>query len=98
MKQNAALAGFIARFQGILDAFDEFDALEEINAEFEDSLFFMESIDTESEEAAEEIGDLLDELEALCGDYRDAASGNAEQTEILQQFEMAVEMARQNLL
>ena len=101
MKQNAALKGFIERFHGILDAFDELDVdeeREELNAEFEDAIFLLESIDPEDEDAAEEIEGALDEIDALCGDYHSVARKDPDVLEIARQMEMASRMARQNLL
>lgn len=101
MKQNTALKGFIERFHGILDAFDALDAdedREELNAEFEDAIFLLESIDPEDEDAAEEIEGALDEIDALCGDYLALTKDDADAAEIARQMEMAAQMARQNLL
>ena len=47
---KAALNGFLERFHGILDELDAFEAdeeLEELNAQLEDVLFLMESVDVE---------------------------------------------------
>ena len=101
MKQNTPLTAFVERFSGILDAFDALTAdeeQEELNAEFEDAIFLLESIDAEDEDAAEEIEDALDEIDALCGDFRKAAGKDSERAEIVLQMEMAARMARQNLL
>ena len=101
MKRNSPLNGFIDRFHGILDAFDDLTAdeeQEELNAEFEDAIFLLENVDPEDEDAAEEIGDALDEIDALCGDFRKAAEKDPERMEIVLQMEMAARMARQNLL
>ena len=101
MKKNSALAGFLKRFQEILDAMDEFEMdenLEELNAEFEDALFLMESIDEEDEDASEEIEGALDELHELAQQYRAAAEAQAELGQKATELEMAVLMARNNLL
>ena len=53
MKKNSALAGFYDRFQAILEGMDDFEMdeeLEELNAQFEDVLFMMETIDEEDED------------------------------------------------
>ena len=101
MKRNAALTGFIDRFQGILDVFDEIadsEEAEELNAEFEDAVFLLENVDPNDEDAKEEIEGALEEIDALCGDYARQMNGNPEGMEIVRQLEMAARMARQNLL
>lgn len=97
---NSTLAGFCRRFQEILDALDEFETdetLEELNAQFEDTLFLMESIDPDEEDAAEEIEGALEELGDLLEDYRDLAQQRAELTQKVTELEMAVRMAEGNL-
>lgn len=100
MKKNSALAGFCERFQEILDALDEFDmdeTLEELNAQFEDILFLMESIDEEDADANEEIQGAIEELEGLLAEYRQLAGERAELSQKVIELEMAVQMAARNL-
>lgn len=101
MKKNSALAGFVKRFQDILDAMDEFEmdeALEELNAQFEDTLFWMENIDEEEEDAAEEIEDALEEISDLLNDYRKLAEERSELSQKVTELDMAAQMAKNNLL
>lgn len=100
MKKNSALAGFCERFQEILDALDEFDmdeTLEELNAQFEDILFLMESIDEAEEDAKEEIQGAIEELEGLLAEYRLLAGERTELSQKVIELEMAVQMAARNL-
>lgn len=101
MKKNSALAVFISRFQDILDAMDEFDmdeTLEELNAEFEDTLFLMENIDEEEEDAAEEIEGALEEMQDILDEYQDLANDRPELGQKVTEYSMALQMARGNLL
>ena len=60
------------RLDALADAADgeAAEALEEMNAEFEDALFMLSEIDPRGEDAAEELGGALEEFDALCADYR----------------------------
>ena len=101
MKKNTALAGFCERFQAILDALDAYEmdeTLEELNAQFEDTLFLMENIDPEDEDAAEETEGALEELEDLLAEYRDLAQDRDELSQKVMELEMALKMAQNNLL
>ena len=98
--KDAAMKAFLQRFQAILDAMDEFEAdeeLEELNAQFEDALFLIESIDETDEDAAEEIADAFDDLDDIAADYLDYAEENPEILEKANELKMALEMARGNL-
>lgn len=100
MKKNSALAGFLTRFQALLDELDEFemdDALEEVNAEFEDALFLLESIDDQEEDADEEIAGALEELDDLLTRYRLLAEERAELRQKALEFEMLLQMAKNTL-
>lgn len=100
MKKNSALEGFYNRFQSILeelDAFEMDEELEELNAEFEDALFMMETIDEEGEDAAEEIADAMEDMEGLLADYQELAKQNPEIGQKVLELEMAVQMAKNNL-
>lgn len=101
MKKNGALAGFVRRFQDILDAMDEFDeieAIEEINAEFEDAIFLMENIDEGEADAAEEIEGALEEMDDILDEYRALKDKDAALAQKVLEFEMTLQMARNNLL
>ena len=98
--KDAAMKAFLQRFQAILNAMDEFEAdeeLEELNAQFEDALFLIESIDETDEDAAEEIADAFDDLDDIAADYLDYAEENPEILEKANELKMALEMARGNL-
>jgi len=100
MKKNSALAGFLSRFQAILDGMDEFemdDDLEEINAQFEDALFMMETIDEDDEDAAEEIADAMEDMDDLLAQYRELSEERPELGQKVLEMEMAVQMAKNNL-
>ena len=46
------------------------EALEDLNAEFEDALLMLSDIDPREEDWQDELSDTLEELRALAGDYR----------------------------
>lgn len=101
MKKNSALAGFCERFQSILDALDEFDmdeTLEELNAQLEDAIFLMESIDPEDEDAQEEIEGALEEISDILSEYQDLAQERPELSDKVTELSMAVQMAENNLI
>lgn len=50
------------------------EALEDLNAEFEDALMMLSDIDPRETGREEELSDALEELRALAGDYRRLAS------------------------
>ena len=98
MPKNKMMEGFLKRFQSILDDFDEIsdtEEMDELNAQFEDVLFLLESTDEDDEDAAEEIEGALEEMEDLLEQYRglDMPELNQKITEL----EMAVQMAQNNL-
>ena len=98
MKNQQALAGFVARFQEILDALDEFEKneeLEELNAQLEDTIFLIESLDDEDEE---ELQDIIDEMNDLVAEYRELAKDNQQLSQKILELQMAVQMATQNLM
>ena len=97
---EAAMAGFLARFHEILDGLDELtegEEMEELNAQFEDALFLMESIDPEDADAAEELEGALEELRDLPAAYRALAQEDPQLDQKLLELEMALKMAAQNL-
>lgn len=100
MKKNSALAGFISRFQAILEELDQFEMdeeMEEMNAEFEDALFMMETIDEDGEDAAEEIADAMEDMDDLLARYRALCGERPELGQKVLELEMAVQMAKNNL-
>ena len=98
---KAALNGFLERFHGILDVLDEIEAdeeLDELNAQLEDVLFLMESVDVEDADAAEEIAGALEEIDDLLAAYRELAEELPELRQQALELEMARKMAGQNLV
>ena len=98
---KAALNGFLERFHGILDELDEIGAdeeLEELNAQLEDVLFLMESVDPEDADAAEEIAGALEEIDDLLAAYLELAEELPELRQQALELEMARKMAGQNLV
>ena len=101
MLSKAALNGFLERFHGILDELDEIgsdEELEELNAQLEDVLFLMESVDPEDADAAEEIAGALEEIDDLLAAYRELAEELPELRQQALELEMARKMAGQNLV
>ena len=98
---KAALNGFLERFHGILDVLDEIEAdeeLDELNAQLEDVLFLMESVDVEDADAAEEIAGALEEIDDLLAAYRELSEELPELRQQALELEMARKMAGQNLV
>ena len=65
----------VERLEAVLEAFDALaadapEALEDLNAEFEDALMLLSEIDPREAGWQEELDDALEELRALAGDYR----------------------------
>ena len=101
MMSKAALNGFLERFHGILDELDGIEAdeeLDELNAQLEDVLFLMESVDVEDADAAEEIAGALEEIDDLLAAYRELAEELPELRQQALELEMARRMAGQNLV
>lgn len=101
MKKNSALAGFCERFQSILEALDEYEmdeTLEELNAQLEDAIFLMESIDTDDEDASEEMEGALEEIADILSEYRDLVEERPELSDKVNELAMAVQMAENNLI
>ena len=92
---------FEKRFREILASLDEFrdenEEIEEMNAEFEDSLFVIECIDVNDEEWEEEFTDALEEFRDLLDNYRDLAEEIPELNEVADRLDMAIKMAEANL-
>ena len=94
---------FRARFQEILEAFDAAcaaaggpEALEDLNAEFEDMLLALGDIRPDDED---ELRDAADDLEAVADDYGALAArgGTPDLSEPLGRLRLAVSMMRENL-
>ena len=101
MMSKAALNGFLERFHGILDVLDEIEAdeeLDELNAQLEDVLFLMESVDVEDADATEELEGALVEIDDLLAAYRALADERQELRQQALELEMARKMAGQNLV
>ena len=93
---------FEARFQEILDALDALGAdlagedagtLEELNAELEDALFMLSEIDPKGADAADELRDTFETLEALAGDIRKVAAA----APLAERLAMLASLARENV-
>ena len=70
----------------------------ELNAQLEDVLFLMESVDPEDADAAEEIAGALEEIDDLLAAYRELAEELPELRQQALELEMARKMAGQNLV
>ena len=92
------IAEFEKRFRALLEELDGVaedtgdEDLEDMNAEFEDALFMLSEIDPKSDDAAEELDDALDELEAL----KDSYARWPEAREAADRLGMLIQMARGN--
>ncbi len=96
---------FISRFQEILDELDEVkdqaegetaEAFEEMNADFEDALFVIESIG-DDEDWREAFSAALDEFEDLCPGYRSLQSEFEALSALADRLTMVIRLARENL-
>lgn len=97
---------FEKRFREILAELDELrdgcsgdtaEAIEEMNAEYEDALFVIECTNADDEDWAEEFTDALEEFKDLLEEYRaleDEISGLAD---TVSRLDMAIQMAETNL-
>ena len=70
----------VERFEAVLAELDALagacgspEALEDLNAEFEDALMMLSEIDPRGEDWREELSEALDGMKALAGDYRTMA-------------------------
>jgi len=93
---------FEARFQEILDALDALGAdlagedagtLEDLNAELEDALFMLSEIDPKGADAADELWDTFETLEALAGDIRKVGAA----APLAERLAMLASLARENV-
>lgn len=99
---------FGKRFNEVLEALDDIfgecdpgdeimEAFEDLNAETEDALMMLDEINLKDEGWEEEAEDALDELESLCGDYRELAKSIPQIAAAVQRMKMTIDMARANL-
>lgn len=98
--KKTALKGFLERFQDILNGLDEFDmddALEELNAQFEDALFLLESAGEEGGDLVEDARGAVEEISGLLAEYRALSDARPELRQKVLELEMAVQMAGRNL-
>jgi len=71
------IGNIIRRMEALLEEMDALagacgspEALEDLNAEFEDALMLLSEIDPREDGWEEELSDALEALRALAGDYR----------------------------
>lgn len=97
---------FEKRFRELLAGLDELrdqapeeasEALDEMNAEFEDALFLIECINTDEEEWQEEFADALEEYKDLCSGYRKLSESFPELAAEAERLDMIIRMAEANL-
>ncbi|MDO4866134.1 MAG: hypothetical protein Q4C10_06215 [Clostridia bacterium] len=88
------LREILAELDALAEALDggEAEALEELNAEFEDALMLFDELG--GEDAREELDDALEELGALAGDYRALAKRIDGAGPLAERLEMATQMGR----
>ena len=73
------------------------EAMEDLNAEFEDALMLLNELKREDVDWREELDGALEALRALAGDYRAIQGGVPGVEELAGRLEMAVEQARNSL-
>ena len=97
---NGNLVERLEAVLGELDALagtcEEPEALEDLNAEFEDALILLSEIDPREDGWQEELSDALEELRALAGDYR--GTGVPGVAALADRLEAASDMAAGSLL
>lgn len=99
------IQSFMERFEGILAELDalaaarsgDAEALEDLNAEFEDALLLLGELDLREGDWREELDDALEELRSLAGDYRALAGEDSKLAELANRLGMAVDMAAGSL-
>lgn len=100
MQKGGAAARFIERFRAILEDMDGInggEALEEINAELEDAIFWMENIDEDEADAQEEMEGALEEMEDILAEYRKLQAKLPAIGQKTTELEMCLQMAKNNL-
>jgi len=97
---------FEKRFRELLAELDDLrdqaqgdvsEALEEMNAEYEDALFLIECINTDEEDWQEEFADALEEYKDLCSGYRKLAESFPELAAEADRLDMIIRLAEANL-
>lgn len=97
---------FEKRFREILDQLDDLreeaegdqaDAIDEMNADFEDALFVIESISAEDDDWQEAFSDALEEFKDLLEEYRRLSESQPELAEIANRLQMTIALAEGNL-
>lgn len=96
------IEAYRARLSKLLEAFDalakncgDTDALDELNAEFEDALLLLSEIRESSDGWEEELDDALEEFAALAGDYRALAKDIPALAPLAEQLAEAAQAMRQ---
>ncbi len=64
------LEAVLAELDALAGKCEDPEALEDLNAEFEDALMLLSEIDTREDGWQDELSDALEELRSLAGDYR----------------------------
>lgn len=100
-------AAYVKRFEALLaeldDAADDVDdddaaeALDDLNAEFEDALFMLSQIRPQDDGAAEDMNDTLETLRALAEDYRALEGGGEAVRELADRLFNLAGMALRNM-
>lgn len=97
---------FEKRFRELLAGLDDLrdqaegdvsEAMDEMNAEYEDALFLIECINTDEEDWQEEFADALEEYKDLCSGYRKLADSFPELTAEADRLDMIIRLAEANL-
>lgn len=88
------LREILAKLDALADALDggEAESLEDLNAEFEDTLMLFDELG--GEDAREELDDALEELDALAGDYRALAGRIDGVGALAERLDMAAQLGR----
>lgn len=88
------LREILAELDALAESLDggEAEALEELNAEFDDALMLFDELG--GEDAREELDDALEELGALAGDYRTLAERIDGVGPLAERLDMAAQMGR----
>lgn len=89
------LADLDALRDGCID--ETAEDIEEMNAEYEDTLFVIECTNTDDEDWVEEFMDALEEFEDLLEEYRALEDEVPNLVDALDRLDMAIQMAEANL-
>ena len=97
---------FAARFGEILEALDAVrddcaadaaEDMDDLNAELEDAILMLNEFKADDEDLVEELGDQMDHLKFLAGDYRKLAGEIPALAELTDRLETAADMAMNEL-